>query len=203
MHLFLFPFHRHCDNSDAANTADIHWWGALWAPHSQLGHQCHIGQKPSLRVRPPLRLCTVQVSQLGLFGSSEDSAEEFTPFQGIFLTFWHSLRERRLAGPGPNHQAYQNQTIFSEWLSIECAWDYYCLPTLYWSWMCEAQSLFMATYKNERPLLLLKVNVVCLFNWMEMAFCFPNVIVNKFSRDSVWLVCRGRGEESGVAGGER
>lgn len=111
----------------------------------------------------------------------------------IFLTFWHSLRERQKAGQGPNHQAHQNQTIFSEQLSIECAWDYYCLPTLYWSWLCEAQSLFTATYKNERPLLLLKVNMVCLFNWMEMTLCFSNVIVNKFSEESEWLVCRGWG----------
>lgn len=110
--------------------------------------------------------------------------------RGIFLTFWHSLRERQKAGQGPNHQTHQNQTIFSEQLSIECAWDYYCLPTLYWSWLCEAQSLFTATYKNERPLLLLKVNMVSLFNWMEMALCFSNVIVNKFSEESEWLVCK-------------
>lgn len=113
--------------------------------------------------------------------------------RGIFLTFWHLLRERQKAGQGPNHQAHQNQTIFFEQLSIECAWDYYCLPTRYWSWLCEAHSLFTATYKNERSLLLLKVNIVCLFNWIEMGLYFPNVIVNKFSKESEWWVCRREG----------
>lgn len=128
--------------------------------------------------------------EIGWFGFSGDCSGIHS-HGGIFLTFWHSLREKQKAGQGPNHQAHQNQTVFSEQLSIECAWDYYCLPTLYWSWLCEAQRLFTATYKNEQPLLLLKVNMVCLFNWMEIASCFSNVIVSKFSEKSEWLVCKG------------
>lgn len=55
--------------------------------------------------------------------------------------------------------------------------------------------------KMNGPLLSLKVNAVCLFNWMEMAVCFPNVIVNTFSRESVWLACRGEGRRVAVEGG--
>lgn len=39
MHLSLFPFHHHCDNSAAANTADIRGLGALWPRHG-LHHIC-------------------------------------------------------------------------------------------------------------------------------------------------------------------
>lgn len=167
---------------------------ATWHHHRQLQ------QPPRSRFGFPCTGLHRRMSELGWFGFSGDCSGIHS-HRGLFLTFWHSLRGRQKSGQRPNHQAHQNQTIFSEQLSIECAWDYYCLPALYWSWLCEAQRLFTATYKNERPLLLLKVDMVCLFNWMEMALCFSNVIVSKFSEESEWLVCRDWGQENGCWGG--
>lgn len=166
----------------------------LWHPHSHMASPSRLEQPYRLRFSFPSTGLHYQISELGRSGLSGDCSRIHS-HRGIFLTFWQSLRESQKAGQGPNNRAHQNQAIFSEQLSIECAWDYYCLPTLYWSWLCEAPSLFIAAYKNEQPLLVLKVNMVCLFNGMEMALCFPHVVVNKFSKESEWLVCRGWGRD--------
>lgn len=176
----------------AADTVDSSDDNPPWHPHSHMVPRSHVQQPSHWRFGIPSVGLHGRIAELGRFGSS-GSCNTIHSHRSLFLTFWHSLRERQEAGQGPNHWAHQNQTIFSEQLSIECAWDDYCLPTLYWSWLREAQSLFTATDKNERPLLVLKVNIVCLFNWVEMALCFPNVIVNKFPQESEWLICRSWG----------
>lgn len=88
--------------------------GQLWLHYSNLQHLL------SPRVWLPLGGSCSLVSELDYFVSSEEY-RGIHPQKGIFLTFWHSLREKLVSGRGPqSSNPLESNYIFWEAVNSVC-----------------------------------------------------------------------------------